>query len=178
MNAAKILIALGLLVAACSGQAPALQANVTATPLPVPTAVVPSVIVDLSMECNYILALSTFVGTDSKLAAISDRNLFQELGEKPSLLRDEAFVNEAATIAEAKLAYLIEKSKKPGPECVAEFRAHQLEAFKLELYFWQLIKAGNLEEAGKVDDQIIARYERMATISQELVDAMNKSNPP
>jgi len=53
-----------------------------------------------------------------------------------------------------------------------------LEAFKLELYFWQLIKAGNLEEAGKVDDQIIARYERMATISQELVDAMNKSNPP
>jgi len=104
MNAAKILIALGLLVAACSGQAPALQANVTATPLPVPTAVVPSVIVDLSMECNYILALSTFVGTDSKLAAISDRNLFQELGEKPSLLRDEAFVNEAATIAEAKFS--------------------------------------------------------------------------
>src|SRR4030067_1686850 len=123
------------MVAVCSGQAPALQANVTATPLPVPTAVVPSVIVDLSMECNYILALSTFVGTDSKLVAISDRNLFQELGEKPSLVGDEAFVNEAATIAEAKLAYLIEKSKIPAPECVAEFRDHHLEAFKLELSF-------------------------------------------
>jgi len=36
-----------------------------------------------------------------------------------------------------------------------------MQLHSLELYFWQLLEVGNLEEAGKVDDQIMEVQKRI-----------------
>jgi hypothetical protein len=161
-------------VSACAGPFPNPMATSTPVPAPVVTVTLPSISADLSMECN-IPAIWLFISdTETKLAEISDRNFFQELGEKPSKLNDKVFIEEAITISEARLAYLVEKSTIPGPQCVAEYRALQLQQNALILYFWQLLEVGNLEEAGKVDDQIVAISERMRDILKEFKEALEK----
>jgi len=52
------------------------------------------------MDCNIPAIWNFIVYTNTKLTEIDERNFFQELGEKPSLLEDEVFIAEAVKVSE------------------------------------------------------------------------------
>ena len=130
------------------------------TTVSVPTVTLPEVVTNPLQVCP-IHALS-------EVPLAFGVQYFEELGENPSLLDDQEFLDEALADAEERLDLLIEKSQNEGPVCLEEIRTLQLEISGLEQHFWALMTVGNLEEAGKVDDLIIDKVNKFSEILASL----------